>query len=111
MHSTCVSNKAIRGVSHGVMSYREYSSNNNSVNNMDNRWRLFCLKISYIGWGLLPTLTGGIGYLFLRPYMNASFASFYREVSISWKNDNHYDELHIDKDYIKNYNIKNNITN
>ena len=46
-----------------------------------NRWRLFCLEISFIGWGFLSLLTLGIGGLWLTPYMEAAVASFYREVS------------------------------
>lgn len=46
-----------------------------------NRWNLFCLDFSFIGWRLLSVLTLGIGYLWLQPYMNAARASFYREVS------------------------------
>jgi uncharacterized membrane protein len=46
-----------------------------------NRWRLFCLEMSFIGWGLLCVLTLGIGNLWLRPYQYASFAAFYREIS------------------------------
>lgn len=46
-----------------------------------NRWRLFCLEISFIGWALLTILTLGIGNLWLRPYIEASTAAFYREVS------------------------------
>ncbi len=46
-----------------------------------NRWRLFCLEISFIGWALLSALfTLGIGILWLVPYMEASFAAFYREI-------------------------------
>lgn len=47
-----------------------------------NRWRLFCLEISFIGWSLLCALfTLGIGVLWLIPYIEASFAAFYREIS------------------------------
>ena len=76
-----------------------------------NKWRLFCLGFSFIGWSLLcslPTLIAlgailgmayrgqslavllwlipasipsFIGYLFLRPYEEAAFAAFYRDVS------------------------------
>lgn len=47
-----------------------------------NRWRFFCLEISFIGWHFLCIfLTLGIGYLWLMPYMEASFAAFYREIS------------------------------
>ena len=76
-----------------------------------NKWRLFCLGFSFIGWGLLcavPILiaTGiltsiairtesiatlllifpigiplGAGYLLLTPYQEAAWAAFYRDVS------------------------------
>ena len=76
-----------------------------------NKWRLFCLGFSFIGWSLLCALpallalgfifgaiirTGSlasflwlipagipsfIGYLFLRPYQEAAYAAFYRDVS------------------------------
>lgn len=46
-----------------------------------NRWRLFCLEISFIGWSLLAAFfTLGIGVLWLKPYMETSFAAFYREI-------------------------------
>lgn len=74
-----------------------------------NKWRLFCLGFSFIGWELLccaPILIAGyfmalnfymeplkllwlipasiplsFGYLFLRPYQEAAYAAFYRDVS------------------------------
>lgn len=76
-----------------------------------NKWRLFCLGFSFIGWGLIcaaPTLlalgivsgiavdTGNlavflwlipasipsnVGSLFLTPYQEAAYAAFYRDVS------------------------------
>ena len=47
-----------------------------------NRWRLFCLEISFAGWTLLALfLTFGIGLIVLKPYMEASFAAFYREIT------------------------------
>lgn len=46
-----------------------------------NRWRLFCLQLSFIGWDLLCALTLGIGNLWLTPYKQAATAAFYREVS------------------------------
>ena len=45
-----------------------------------NKWRLFCLEFSFIGWSLLSSITLGIGMLFLRPYMEAAGAAFYREL-------------------------------
>lgn len=46
-----------------------------------NRWRLFCLHISFWGWMLLSMLTLGVGNLWLNPYKNVAIAEFYREVS------------------------------
>ena len=47
-----------------------------------NRWRLFCLQISFIGWSILSSLlTFGIGDLWLTPYRQAASAVFYREIS------------------------------
>lgn len=46
-----------------------------------NKWRLFCLHISFIGWAILCAFTLGIGNLWLTPYKNAATAAFYREVS------------------------------
>ncbi len=39
--------------------------------------RLFCLQLSFIGWALLASLTFGIGYLWLIPYVQTSMAAFY----------------------------------
>ena len=46
-----------------------------------NRWRLFCLGISFFGWAILAALTLGIGGLWLRPYEEAAHAAFYRDLS------------------------------
>ena len=46
-----------------------------------NKWRLFCLQFSFIGWDILCAFTLGIGYLWLTPYKQAATAVFYREVS------------------------------
>ena len=46
-----------------------------------NRWRLFCLQISFSGWDILAALTMGIGNLWMTPYKQAATAAFYREVS------------------------------
>ena len=40
----------------------------------------FILGLTFIGWELLNLLTLGIGSLWLNPYMNASFAAFYRKI-------------------------------
>ncbi len=46
-----------------------------------NRWRLFCLEISFIGWHMLALLTFGISSLWVNPYQSAAIADFYREIS------------------------------
>ncbi len=46
-----------------------------------NRFRLFCLEMSFIGWALLSILTLGVGFLWFVPYQQAAIATFYREVS------------------------------
>ena len=46
-----------------------------------NRFRLFCLHFSFIGWAILCAFTFGIGNLWLNPYRQAAVAAFYREVS------------------------------
>lgn len=47
---------------------------------LGNKWRLFCLHFSFIGWTLLSILTVGIGFLWLIPYINTSIANFYESV-------------------------------
>lgn len=49
-----------------------------------NRWRLFCLELSFIGWSILCAFTLGIGQLFLIPYRKTAIAAFYREISDTW---------------------------
>ncbi len=46
-----------------------------------NKWRLFCLQISFIGWEILALLTVGIGYLWVAPYAAAAKAAFYFDVA------------------------------
>ena len=47
-----------------------------------NKWKLFCLHWRFVGWALLAVfLTFGIGFLWLIPYMQTSFAKFYEDVS------------------------------
>lgn len=46
-----------------------------------NKWRLFCLEISFIGWAFLAVLTCGIGVLWLNPYTSAAQSAFYLEIS------------------------------
>ena len=41
---------------------------------------LFFLQLSFIGWAFLNVFTLGIGSLWLVPYINASYAAFYRSI-------------------------------
>ena len=45
-----------------------------------NKWRLFKLEFSFIGWFALSCLTLGIGAFFLMPYVDAAIAEFYVEL-------------------------------
>ena len=52
-----------------------------SMEMMDgNKWRLFLLDLSFIGWYLLALLTLGIGFLFLTPYIESTYANFYEDL-------------------------------
>lgn len=43
--------------------------------------KLFFLQLSFLGWFLVGIVTAGLGFLFIFPYMEASFAAFYIEIS------------------------------
>ena len=44
------------------------------------KFDLFYLQLSFIGWAILAVLTGGIGLLWLQPYMMTTQASFYQDI-------------------------------
>ena len=46
-----------------------------------NKWKLFCLELSFIGWRILSIFTFGVGQLFLAPYVGQAVAAFYHHVS------------------------------
>lgn len=46
-----------------------------------NRWRLFVLHLSFLGWYLLSYASFGIGFLWFCPYIEASTAAFYRDIA------------------------------
>lgn len=52
------------------------------------RWKLFCLYLSFIGWGILCLMTFGIGFLWLAPYINASIAAFYEDARAEYEAEN-----------------------
>ena len=41
------------------------------------KWNLFCLRLSFIGWKMLSCLVPGIGKLLLTPYTQAAEAAWY----------------------------------
>ena len=45
-----------------------------------NKWRLFCLHLSFIGWVLLSVLTFGILTIFVAPYMQLAVTEFYESI-------------------------------
>ncbi len=45
-----------------------------------NKWRLFVLELSFIGWSILGSLCCGVGLFFLTPYIEATIAEFYVEL-------------------------------
>ncbi|MFA5689813.1 MAG: DUF975 family protein [Kiritimatiellales bacterium] len=45
-----------------------------------NKFRLFLLQWRFFGWAFLCVLTLGIGFIWLLPYMQASFAAFYHDL-------------------------------
>lgn len=45
-----------------------------------NKWRLFCLQFSFIGWWLLSLLTLSILALWVAPYSQAATAAFYQSL-------------------------------
>ena len=45
-----------------------------------NKWRLFCLSLSFIGWDILAGLVPG-GALLLTPYVEAANAAFYLDLT------------------------------
>ena len=45
------------------------------------KWEAFVLGLSFIGWMILGALTGGIvNFLYVNPYMHATYAEFYSAV-------------------------------
>ena len=46
-----------------------------------NKWKLFCLEFSFIGWIILATICCGIGMIVVQPYMEAARAAFYNDIT------------------------------
>ena len=75
----------------GLMYYKEVCADNPEKKTMEivkqswemtkgHKMDLFVLGLSFIGWGFLATLTLGIGYIWLVPYMTLTFALAYEEI-------------------------------
>ncbi len=45
------------------------------------KWKLFCLRFSFLGWYVLSILTFGLALFYVLPYMNTAEAVFYNEIS------------------------------
>lgn len=52
------------------------------------KWEMFVLDLSFIGWDLLASLLFGIGFLFLKPYKEATKAKLYTVLSYDDFDDN-----------------------
>jgi len=50
-----------------------------------NKWRLFCLDLSFIGWYLLCAVTFGIAGLYVGPYVQCARAQFYEAVKAEYE--------------------------
>ena len=48
-----------------------------------NRLKLFLLELSFIGWAILSVLTLFIGFIFLAPYVQTTYAKFYDNLNES----------------------------
>lgn len=44
------------------------------------KWEIFVLQLSFIGWNLLGNLACGIGVLFVNPYVEATYAELYAKL-------------------------------
>lgn len=53
-----------------------------------NKWRLFCLQLSFIGWSLLCVVTFGIAGLYVDPYRETAMATFYDAVKAEYAEEN-----------------------
>lgn len=56
------------------------------------KWDLFVLDITFIGWVILAVITCGLGSLFVVPYMQAARAAFYDDLKAESIVDNDNDE-------------------
>lgn len=57
-----------------------------------NKWRLFCLQFSFIGWMLLGGITFGIALFWVGPYMQTALAVFYEDLKQKQFGEDVYDD-------------------
>ncbi len=51
------------------------------------KWHIFGLYLSFIGWFILASLTAGIGYIFLSPYVSMTDAELYAALRVKAINE------------------------
>ncbi|MDF2606761.1 MAG: hypothetical protein K0S34_956 [Bacillales bacterium] len=79
----------IKGISYSLTKY--IILDNHDIKNIDAidlsrkmmngyKWKYFKLHVSFIGWYILGALTLGIGFIWITPYIETSFAAFYQYV-------------------------------
>lgn len=84
-----------------------------SMEMMDgNKWRLFCLEFSYIGWLILSALTAGILSLWVLPSMRTATAYFYQSLLPEVQIDES-EEIDLDSEIFNNDTVidNDNVTN
>lgn len=64
---------------HPTMTAREALDESKRITD-GHKMELFMLDLSFIGWFLLGTITFGIAFIYVTPYMNATRANFYNEL-------------------------------
>ncbi|MEE6659261.1 DUF975 family protein [Limosilactobacillus pontis] len=42
-----------------------------------NKWELFVLRLSFLGWDILGVLTAGIGFIWITPYKQMTYMNYY----------------------------------
>lgn len=64
----------------------------------------FILMLSFIGWILLGTVTFGIAYIYVGPYMKLASVNFYHRIKNVYSNDEGYSEISSEPVADNNYN-------
>ena len=51
------------------------------------KWELFVLILSFFWWYVLCTITFGIAYIYVAPYINVTMTNFYEKIKLEVSND------------------------